>query len=153
VAAVVAAAPDHVIVLCGLNDSFNHGGSPIPPATTQANLQSFFTTVRASRPNCVFHVVSNMWSASEQWPDGSGPNDALVRATNAGELAACQANPAFAEYLDIRTPIYSISSPLYNPGHASNGVFTQAIDSTHPSKPLGQNILSQTVFKLLTFGV
>lgn len=148
-ASVAAMNPDHCIILFGLNDWFNHGGTPIPPSVTQSNLAAFFAAV----PNCRFHVVSNMWFSSEQWPDGSGPHDATTQATNAAELAACQANPEIAEYLDIRTPIYGLYSPVLNPTDLIGGVLTQSVDDTHPSKPLGQETLSNNVFKLLTFGV
>lgn len=152
VASIVALSPDHVIGLIGVNDNFNHGGTPIPPATTQSNITSIMNTVLASFPNCKFHWVSPMWDGGEQWPLGTNSADSLVTASAGGiQAAVSAAGASVAEYIDIRDDIWTNYSPLYNPTNLTHGVLTQA-DGTHPSKPLGMNTLSQRAFQKLSFG-
>lgn len=134
-----------------MNDFFNHGGTPITPAQTQANITSIMTTVLASFPNCRFHWVSPMWSSGEQWPLGTNADDSLVTATAGGvQGAVTGAGPSVAEYIDIRDEIWTTFEPIANPTNLTHGVYTQT-DGVHPTKPLGQNILSQRGFQHLSF--
>lgn len=151
VANVTAQTPDHVSCMIGINDHFNHGGTPIPPATSAANVAAYIAAVKAVRPTCRFHFISGLWYLTENWPDGVGSDDAAVNATLNAIKATVQAT-ANCEWLDIRTPIYTIDAPLLNPGHAANGIMTQ-VDGTHPSKPAGQVVISHRVWNLTTLGV
>lgn len=148
VGSVIALAPDHIFLLSSINDRSNHGGAPIPPATTAANYTAYFAAIAKGAPNCMIHVVSNLWDAGENWPDGANVNDAttvLMNTAIQGAVAAC----SFARYLDIRTPIYGIDEPANNPTHLTSGALTS--DGTHPIVTSGQAFLSSRVFSFLTF--
>ncbi len=154
VASIIATSPDHVIGLVGVNDFFNHGGTPITPADTQANIAQIMSMVRAAWPTCVFHWISPMWSSGELWPVGSNPDDASVTATATGiKAAVLTVGPTVAEYIDLREDpgeIWSAFSPVLNPAELTHGVLTQ-LDGVHPSKPLGMQTLSDRVFQRLRF--
>jgi|SRR6185369_3919241 len=150
VATTTALNPDHCIILCGLNDHDNHSGTPIPPATSAANYVAYFAAVKAARPNCKFHVISNMWYQSELWPDGSGAHDVDTQNTNAAIKAVVAAEPN-AEWINIRDQIFTFDEPIQNPTDLSSGILTQA-PGTHPTKTAGQNVLSNRVYQRLQFG-
>jgi len=153
VADIIALQPDHLFIDIGVNDFFAHGGTPITPAETEANCKQIVIDVRAAWPTCVVHFVAPMWSSGELWPLGSNPDDASVTATAAGiQAAAAFFGPTIAEYIDVRTDIWTNYSPILNPGNLSHGVLTQG-DGVHPSKPEGMNTLSQRVFAQLKFKV
>jgi len=150
-AAINAAACDHYFHLYGLNDNDDHGGTPIPPATTQANYTAIMNGIAAALPSAKHHVVSNMWFGSEQRPRGVGPHDATTDASNDAIVAAVALQPATrARYLNIIPRVYTSYSPAINPSNLDGGVLTQ-VDKTHPAKPRGQNVLSRCVWDYLTF--
>jgi hypothetical protein len=153
IAAINAANCNHYIILMGLNDFFNHGGAPIPPATSQANYTATMNAIAAAHPAAKITVVSNMWSGSEQRPRGIGPNDNLIDATNAAIVTAVGLQPATrARYINIIPRVYTSYSPVINPSNLDGGVLTQ-VDKTHPSLTPGQNVLSRCVFDNFTFSV
>ncbi len=152
-AAINAANCDHLIVLMGLNDFFDHGGAPIPPATTQANYTASMNSWAAAHPAQKVHVFSNLWSGSEQRPRGIGPNDNLIDASNAAIRAAVALQPSTrARYIDIIPRIYGTFSPVINPTNVDGGKLTQ-VDKTHPAKTAGQNVISICMFDSFTFSV
>jgi len=145
-AAIIAAGCNHYFHMYGLNDFFNHGGVPIPPATTAANYTAILNGLLTALPNSKHHVVSNVYAGSEQRPRGIGPDDASVDATNAAIVGAVALQPAASvRYLNTIPRLYTVFSPVVNPGNAANGVITQA-DGTHPSKVVGQNLWSRCVW-------
>lgn len=150
-ASVDAANPDHIWIMCGINDWFNHNsGNPIPPATTKANLLTYFAARKAARPNVRFHVIACPFQNGENWPFGVNPSDNLVTATFKAEQEAVALEPQ-AEWIDIQTPVTTKDAPFYNPTHLTSGVITQ--DGAHPTKPLGQHVYSLRVFNRTTFGI
>ena len=153
VASVTALNPDHVFIMCGINDHFNHNGTPIPLATTKANLLAYFAALKLARPSVRIHVISGVWYLGENWPLGVNGDDGAVTWAMNAEQAAVALEPQ-AEYIDIRTIIFAQDEPYYNPTHQTSGVITQGSgDGTHPAKPLGQHVLSLRVFQQMTFGV
>jgi len=147
----IAAAPDHLVVMCGVNDCYDHGGTPIPPATSAANVASYLAAVRAALPDCVIHWSESLWFASEQRPDGIGPHDAAVQATMAAIKPVVQA-AAGCEWWGIRDRIWTFYSDAYNPGNLVDGAMTQ-VDGTHPSKTAGQQAISNANFDYVTIGI
>ena len=145
VASVTALRPDYCIIMCGINDHWNHLGTPIPPATSASNVASEISTIKATSPLCKFWYVSGLWYGTENWPDGVGAEDSLVQATNAAIQAQVQAT-ANCTWIDVRTPIYTIDAPALNPGHANSGVMS--VDGTHPNST-GQTVISSRVFAQL----
>jgi lysophospholipase L1-like esterase len=142
----IALSPDHIIVMMGLNDH----ASGISAAQTRANYASYFAAIKASFPNCKFHVVSNMFLLGENWPDGVNTNDPFTVAANTAIQAAVAAEPN-AEYLDIRTKMFATDEVAQNSGHATSGILTQ--EGTHPTKVAGQRVWSDRIFEKLSFGV
>lgn len=150
VATLTAQNPDHVFILIGVNDFSNHGGTAIPPATSAANMTAEFAAIKAARPGVRIHVIPPLFSGGEKSPDGSNPNDSLVQATRAAIRAATLAEPQ-AEWLDIWTPIIGTDEPFYNPTNLTSGVLTQ--DGFHPTKPVGQHVMSLRAYQKVTVGV
>lgn len=149
VANVTGQTPDHVICMIGINDHFNHGGTAIPPSTSQSNVASYISTIKSSRPSVRFHFIRGVFYNTENYPDGVGTDDAAVLATMAAIQIPVQAEPQ-AEWLDIRTPMYSSDAPYQNPGHSASGIMTQ--DGCHPTINLGQMMWSKRVFERMSLG-
>jgi hypothetical protein len=106
--------------------------------------------VKAVRPNIRFHFLEALWYGTEARPDGSGPDDAAVQATNAAERTAVLAEPQ-AEWFPIRKRIYEVDSPAYNPTNLTLGAMTQ--DGYHPTITAGQQAISNEVYALTSFGM
>ena len=147
VALVIAQNPDHVFIMVGINDHFNHGGVPILPAQSAANMVAYMNAIRLTRPTVRFHFISGVWYSGENWPLGVNADDATVTATLNAIHAVVDAEPA-AEWIEIRETIFNVDEPINNPTHLLNGILTQGGgDGTHPSKPLGTTVISQRVFE------
>lgn len=150
VAGTIAAAPNHVMVMCGVNDFFNHGGAPIPPATSASNAAAYIAALVAAIPTVRIHWIESLWAASEQRPRGIGPNDASVLNTMNAIKTVAQTT-AGCEWLGIASDIWTLYSPGYNPTNLVNGKMTQG-DGTHPAKTAGQMAISNAVYNRLTLG-
>lgn len=153
VATPIATAPDHIFLLSSINDT-----QQLSLTQTLQNYQAYFAAVLASRPNCRFHVISNLFNSTnggatngELWPDGSNPFDArTVQINTFIQTAVRGLASGQAEYLDVRTAIWAIDCPAQNPGNSPTGVMTQ--DGVHPSA-LGAGLMSTRVMNLLTLNL
>lgn len=162
VATDFAAQVDHAFVLIGVNDFFNHSGTPIPPATSASNITAYITAAQARSPGCRFHILQNIWTATEHTPLGANTNDTDVSATNAAMKAAvlAMATP-FVAWHDIQTPIFTIDEPAQNPNNLASGQLVQSLGGFHPTKVVGaapatitgQQAISNRVFAFLALNL
>lgn len=145
----IAVGASDIFILIGVNDPFNHGGTAIPPATTQANMAAYIAAMQAKNPGVRIHLMSNMWGSSEHWPTGSNTDDAGIVAVNSAEVTAATGNK-FVQIDDIRTPLFTIDEPAQNPSNLASGILIQSGGGYHPTKPLGQTTISWREFARVT---
>jgi len=107
--------------------------------------------IKAARPNVRMHFISPLFANTENWPDPIDANTSYVKNVTWKAIKAAVATEPQAEAIDIRSSVFGIDAPLYNPTHLTTGVLTQ--DGTHPTKPLGQLVISKRVWVLSSVGV
>lgn len=158
VATPIAQAPGYIFLLIGVNDFTNHGGTPIPPATSGSNVAAYGAAVWAKYPGCRIFVVSNLQGATEHWPEGTNADDASIEATNAGIQAAIS-GLALMKWCQVRTTIFATDEPAQNPANAATGQLIQDNGGYHPTKTAnppatlsGAQVISSRMFNLVTLG-
>ena len=145
VATATATKPYHIFLLSSVNDQ----ADSVSPTTTYNNYLTYFAAVLAACPGCRIWVISNNWGSVENWPRGAGPDDSGIDATNAAIVSAVATCP-FATYINTVGPIYTIDEPAQNPTNLATGVLVQSMGGDHPTKPAGQNAITNVVLANVT---